>query len=249
MAKNDKVQSVERAIDLLFCFTISEPYLSMNDFIDKTGLNRTTIFRLLTSLSNKGLIEKEAISGRYKLGIPFVGFGQIVSESLDIRREALETMEHLSKDTGETTSLNVIQDERRVCIEKSEGSEDIKHFVKLGVAYPIVKGASGMIFLAFSTQEFTEKVLQNWECENNEKINRTDYYKNLSVIRDEKFAVSQNDRVVGAYSVSAPIFEASGKILGGLTISGPTSRFNEKLIVPKVKAGAEQISKQMGYGG
>src|SRR5690554_1179527 len=114
----ETVQSVERAIDLLFCFSLQEPELTINDFVTKTGLNRTTVFRLLNSLKEKDLIIKDEELGVYRLGLAFVGFGQIVTENLDVRKVALPILKRLSQITNETVSLNFLQAKRRVCVEK-----------------------------------------------------------------------------------------------------------------------------------
>ncbi|WP_100401149.1 IclR family transcriptional regulator [Bacillus sp. FJAT-44742] len=248
--KVDTVQAVERAVDLLYCFSLNKPELSINEFVEQTGLKRPTVFRLLTSLKEKGLIIRNETDGLYRLGLPFVGFGQIVSETLDVRKEALPILKELSNQTNETTSLNILQSTHRVCVEKVDGSEDIRQFVRLGYPYPLVRGASGRIFLAFADRTFTENILQEWERENEEEIERGSYYKDLTSFKENGCAVSLGDRVFGAYSISAPIFNASGQMIAGLSISGLGARMNEELekkLTQQVKDGANKISSKLGF--
>ncbi|GAK03005.1 transcriptional regulator, IclR family [Geomicrobium sp. JCM 19037] len=243
------VQSVDRAMDLLFCFTTSEPVLSMKDFIEKTGLKRPTIFRLLNSLQSRGLIMKTE-QGDYRLGFPFVRFAQIVTESLDVRQAAMKILKTLSFDIGESVSLNILQGNRRVCIDKVDGTQDLTHYVKLGVQYSLVKGASGKIFLAYANRGFTEEVIQEWERTNNQEIDRASYYEQLTDFKAQRVAVSKNDRVLGAYSVSSPIFDSTNQMIAALTISGHEGRLSaemEQQIIAKVKEATSEISTKMGF--
>ncbi len=248
--QGDTVQSVERAIDLLYCFSIGQPDLSINDFVKKTGLKRTTVFRLLNSLKEKDLIIKNNDTGLYHLGLPFVGFGQIVSETLDVRKEALPVLKSISKQTNETVSLNIVQANRRVCVEKADGQEDIRQFVRLGYPYPLVKGASGKVLLAHLAPDFIEDSICDWEEENSSSISREDYLKELEEIRQSGVAISKNERVFGAYSISAPILDASNQLTAGLSMSGLVGRLDNEMeneYMNLIKEGAREISWKMGY--
>src|SRR5699024_2162304 len=128
--------------------------------------------------------------------------------TLDVRRE-VDILEDLVEITNETASINILQSTKRVCIEKVDGTEDIRQFVRLGQPYSLVKGASGKIFLAFSKKEFIEEVLLEWEREKNEQINRESFYDTISNIRDKGYAISIGERVLGSYSISAPIFDVT----------------------------------------
>lgn len=247
MKSTDTVQSVERAIDLLFCFSTQYPELTLNDFVKKTGLSRTTVFRLLSSLKNKNLIIKNEHAGTYELGLPFMGFGQIVSEHLDIRNAALPIMKKLAVATKETISLNLIQDLNRVCIEKVEGIEDIRQLIRLGSPYPILKGASGKLLLAYSSQSFVEQVLQE---QGKEDLQKEKLFDELKIIRNAGYAFSMNERVVGAFAISTPILGFGDHLLGGISISGLSARLNEdtkNILIKEAVQAAQTLSKQMGY--
>lgn len=246
MKVKETVQSVERAIDLLNCFSPQKSELTLNDFVKKTSLNRTTAFRLLNSLKDKNLITKNEDTNSYQLGIAFINFGQIVSENLNIRKIALPALHKLAEKTTETVSLNIIQEMNRICIEKAEGTEDIRQFIRLGHPYPILKGASGKLLLAFSSPAFIEAALAEGAFEGNRK----EFQEELKTIKKQGYAFSMNERVIGAYAISAPIFGNDGKLIGGLSISGSSARMNdqmEKQFIHEAMNSAEKISEQMGY--
>lgn len=246
MKANDSVQAVERAIDLLYCFSFRKPELTINDFVEQTKLKRTTVYRLLTSLMNKGLIAKNESTGTYKLGMPFLTFYQIVSETLDIRMEALPVMKELVESTNETVSLNIIQGLNRVCIEKIEGTEDIREFIKLGYPYPIYKGASGKLLLAYSSPKFIEEVLNAYQ---EEIIDKDQLLEDLKKIKEQGYAFSTNQRIIGAFAISTPIIGMNNELLGGLSISGLSMRLTDSSIerfIEEALVAAKTISKKMG---
>ncbi|MFD1414519.1 IclR family transcriptional regulator [Oceanobacillus jeddahense] len=228
MDNKNNVQSVERAVDLLFCFSMDEYELSISDFVDKTKLNRTTVFRILQTLKVKGIIIQNEQTGLYRLGYEFIRMAQIVNENLDIRQDALPYLKKLSKETKETVSLNIIRAKRRICIEKVDGTEDIRQFVELGYPYYLVKGASGKVLLAFNSKEYAEEALKEWESVHGTIINREEFYQELESIRENKVAISDSDRVFGAYSVSAPIIGPDEKPIAGISISGLSIRLTEE---------------------
>jgi len=247
MKSSDTVQSVERAIELLYCFSPIEPELALNDFVKKTGLNRTTVFRLLTSLRNKNLIIKDETAGTYKLGLPFMGFAQIVTDNLNIRKAALPVMRTLAEKTNETISLNLIQDLNRICVEKVESTADIRQLIHLGSPYPILKGASGKLLLAYSSPDLIQKVLEE---EGNDDLNKDELLIELQNIKEKGYAFSMNERVIGAYAISAPIIGYNSQLIGGLSISGLSARLNkqnQKIYIEEVLSAAHILSIEMGY--
>lgn len=246
MKTNDTVQSVERAIELLYCFTAQTPELTLNDFVKRTGLNRTTVFRLLSSLIKKELISKNEGKNTYQLGLPFIHFGQIVSENLDLRRMALPVMNRLTEVSKETISLNIVQGAARICVEKIEGKEDIRQFIHLGIPYPLYKGASGKLLLAYSTEELIEEVIEGSGMTNDET---KALKKDLIQIRDQGFAFSRNERITGAFAISTPILNSQHELMGGLSISGLSARLdnNKQLFIEAAIQSAEKLSAMMGY--
>jgi DNA-binding IclR family transcriptional regulator len=74
-------------------------------------------------------------------------------------------------------------------------------------------------------------------------------FRDLKLIRERGYAVSRNERVSGALSISAPILSHNGSVVAGLTISGPIERFSEKTIeknISLVARAASEISNKMG---
>jgi len=202
---------------------------------------------MLASLENQGFIEKNRTTQTYKLGIILLNLGNIVSSGLEIRKIALPVMKEIAEKTGETVDLNIIQEGKRICIEKVDGKFSLRQFVEIGRRLPLYKGAFGKLLLAYLPKEEQKEILYKVKYDLKKSIKEA--LAELDDINEKGFAVSQNERVMGAAAVSAPILN-KGNIIAGLTISGASIRFtedkvkyHEKLIVK----GAQEISKRVGY--
>jgi len=156
-------------------------------------------------------------------------------------------MKEIAEKTGETVDLNIIQEGKRICIEKVDGKFSLRQFVEIGRRLPLYKGAFGKLLLAYLPKEEQKEILYKVKYDLKKSIKEA--LAELDDINEKGFAVSQNERVMGAAAVSAPILN-KGNIIAGLTISGASIRFtedkvkyHEKLIVK----GAQEISKRVGY--
>lgn len=245
----DRVQSVEKAADLLYCFLNHRKELSLKELVELTGWKRTTIYRILNSLVIKGFVNKNHSTGTYSLGLTFLNFGALVSERLDLREKAMKTMKELSASTNETISLNIIEDQCRVCIEKIDSQNMVRHHISIGQFYSLLKGASGKTLLAYSSQRFLHEYYCSKEILSLNKTKLSELENELNIIRNQGYGFSKDERVKGAFAVSAPIFFHDGELAGGLTISGLSSTMNEEkksYYISQLKKAVQIISKNMG---
>lgn len=246
---SETVRSVERAIDILTSFSIEEPILTVPEISQKTGLTKSTVFRLLASLESKGMVQKIPSTYEYKLGIRLLALGNIVQSSLELIDVAKPIMKGLSEKTQETVNINIIQGLKRVCIDRIDGNQALRKVSEVGKLLPLHKGASGKLLLAFSDQELMTKVLKEQrEFMSEAALNKLKL--ELFDIREKGYATSLSDRLEGTASVSGPIKDYTGKVIAGLTVSGPLVRFTEERIenfIKEVLESSERVSKNLGY--
>ncbi len=253
---NGGTRAVERALDVLLEFARDPANhrgdLGISDLSRRLGLPKATVYRLVETLTARGFLIRDAETGRCRLGPAVFRVGSVYLQQLDLRRAALPVMREFARLTGETVNLNVAQDRRRVCIEKIESDQDIRHFVELGRPMPLYAGASGRVLLAFMDPVEIEAVIA-------EGLRRltprtiTDPARlraDLAEIRRRGYAVSVGERVDEACAVSAPVRDASGRVVAGLTISGPAYRFRAERVrelTALVLRGAAAVSAVLGH--
>ena len=101
-------QSIGRAIQLLRLFDDEKPNRTLHELIDETGLKKTTVFRMLTALKNEGLLEYHPNSGTWGLGSELILLGGRAMRQHRLRDVANEPMRKLSRQTGESVTLDVL---------------------------------------------------------------------------------------------------------------------------------------------
>lgn len=249
------VKTVKHIVDILTCFSIRSPELGISEISRRTGLYKSTVYRLLRSLVEAGMVVQDPKTKKYSLGFKVFELGCAVLTNAELRRAALPVMEELGERTRETINLSVVNNGERVCIEKVESKEAVRNFVELGMRAPLYCGATGKVLLAFMSEEEARRVLDRQELISpvtGGSIDRTILEKELEVIRYQGYAVTREERSLGAASVSAPIRDHTGRVVAALTISGPTSRFSPERVVElirEVKGAAGAISQRLGYSG
>ena len=141
--------SVEKAIDILFCFDPQHPQLRLTDISRRLGLHKSTTHRLLSLLKKKRLITTDAASQLYSLGPGVVELSWIILRQQDLRTVCAPYLERLRQTTNETVSLYIRMGDQRVCIDELASSQEIKYSQTLGLATPLHVGAPGKVLLAF----------------------------------------------------------------------------------------------------
>ncbi|MGI6225883.1 MAG: IclR family transcriptional regulator [Peptococcales bacterium] len=251
--KSETVRSVEKALDIILAFSEDRTQLSLLEICKLINMPKSTVYRLLTTLQNRGFIENNSITGKYQLGPPFIRLSNIALKNYDLKEVALPVMVELRDKTGETINLYAKRNSERVCIEQVEGLHNLRRFSAIGDVLPLYCGASGKLLLAFQPEEEIDKVVKETGLKSWTENTITDYpaFKlELKKIRDQGFAFSTSERELGVTSVAAPIRDHSGATVAALSISGPDVRFtqeNLKNYQSLVTDSAKKISLDLGY--
>ncbi len=245
--------SVEKAIDVLFCFDLKHPQLRLVDISQRLGLHKSTVHRLLSLLKKKGLVVADATSQLYSLGPALVELAWVVLRQQDLRAVCRLPMEDLRRATNETVSLHIRMADKRVCVEELESDQEVKFSESLGLAAPVSVGAPGKALLAFLPQEELERVLPTLSLTpiTPETITDVEALRaDLGATRTRGYAMSIGERSPWAAAVAAPIFDRRGSPLAAISVSGPTQRLAAgglKELGGQVIKVAQQISTMLGY--
>lgn len=247
---NDKTDSglrtVQRALDILYCFTLDEQELSLTEIANKIRLAKSTTTRLLSTLEQNDFIQKDPNTLKYRLDQGLYYLGHIAGKSVEIREIARPVMEQLRNETRETVNLYLLDKESRVCFEQCEGLQSIRHLVKIGERLPLWAGAGGKVILAYQPISFQNQIFKQVSLKERLKP----LQQELIEIKLQQCASSIDEREVGSAAVAAPIFNINHEVKACLSISGPTSRFTPE-IIDKFKELAQRdamaISQKLGY--
>ncbi|MEI3607645.1 IclR family transcriptional regulator [Pseudogracilibacillus sp. SE30717A] len=240
------IRSVQRAIDILHSFSEERAELTLTEISNETGLAKSTTTRLLATLEENKFVEKEATSGKYRLGRSLYFLGHAAGRSIELKEVAKGTMIRLRDQLKETVNLYVLEGENRVCIQQFESLQSVKHMIQIGQKLPLTVGASGKVLLAYESKEFIEEIMEKQVMVKS----KTALFSELNMITLEKYAESIEERETGTSAAAAPIFNIHGEVVAALSVSGPAQRFNPSKVAELktiLVASALEISNNMGY--
>ena len=148
------IQAVDRAVELLKLVAGSRQPLTVGELAAATGLNRSTAWRLLATLDQHGLVERDPVTQRYSVGYAIVQMSAAGDYDALVRR-ARPVLQRLASDTGETANLAVAKRFNLVYVDQVEAAQ-IMSPSWLGRSVPLHATSSGKAFLAWLPQEERE---------------------------------------------------------------------------------------------
>lgn len=202
------VAVLDRMFAIFNAFGPSDDSLTLAELSRRTDLYKSTILRLLAALEHGKFIRKLR-DGQYAIGPAPLRLAALYQRSFAAGPIIEPLLQSLSHNIGETASFYVRQNDKRLVLYRVEPSRSVRVSIRVGEAFPIAKGASGKVLLAF-----TERQDSQW-----------------SAVRECLWAVSYGERDPETVSVSAPVFGVTGELAGALTMSGPNGRFDDPVVL------------------
>jgi DNA-binding IclR family transcriptional regulator len=247
------VRAVERALQILGCFDDEHPERGISEIAQVAGLHKATAYRIVTTLVNYGYLEWIPESQKYKLGLELSNLGYKVIRRMDLRREALPYMKKMVEEWDEACDLSIFDQGSVFYIEVLRGNHALTIAAAVGQRLPAYCTASGKLFLAYLPHEELDAVLnQSLIAYTGNTITSPEMLRaQFKVIREQGYAVDNEEYEVGICAVSAPIFNRFGAVIAAIGGPSPTSRMTPERITEiaeALKEAARAISRRMGYG-
>lgn len=238
---DNNVRAVERALQILNCFSQERYSFSLVEISREIGLYPSTTLRLLNTLESKNFVYRNPNNHRYYLGFRLAQLSQISFSNLDYCQIAEPYLEALRDEFGEGVGIYSLQGDSRVCVMRLNSTHLLRRDFSLGERHTLTQGASGKALLAYQTPETIERLIKDspGACTKAQ----------LEKVRNDGVAVSREEREVGLCSIAAPIFNAKNEVVATIFLSCPTARFTpeiEAAATPRVREAARQISREMG---
>jgi DNA-binding IclR family transcriptional regulator len=193
------VASADRVLTVLTAFRVGDTALSLVELVERTGLIKSTVMRLMVSLENHGLINRMA-DGRYQLASEVMRLNAVYQEALDLERHVMPRLQYLSDQSGETASFYVRHGAYRMCQYRVNSSHRLRLNLQPGDMRPMDEAAGAQAL-------------------------RAPFQVGITL---EKPYYSRGATDPHAASIALPIYGAQQEIMGALVISGPASRLTEE---------------------
>ncbi|MFM1654632.1 IclR family transcriptional regulator [Brevibacillus sp. B_LB10_24] len=253
MANDNIVQSVDRALKILDILASKREGCGVTEISKEMDLNKTSVYRMLSTFVKHGYVEQDAGTERYKLGYKVLELSSSLLDSIDLRTEAKMYLEELSQFTNEVIHLVVYDRGEVVYIEKLEGNETLRMHSKVGSRAPMHCTSVGKVILAYLPPSEVSKILEDHALEPHTIYTITDketLYQQLNQIRTQGYALDLEENELSISCISAPIFDRTGKVAAAVSVSGPTTRMTmekfDQLKDVMISIG-KKISARLGY--
>jgi len=222
MVKGD-IQVLGKAVELMDLLASGRP-LSAAELSARLGQPRSTVYRILGTLAERGWIE-EAQHGRYRIGAQLLATGRSALDQSRLREIALPAMKHLWRSTGLTVYLFVPSGDKAICLERIDGSEYDPTWLRTGGWLRYEEGASPRVLLAHDAggarSAWESRLDENtMPGESAERLRA--FRRRLQTIKSQGFEFYNGaNRGLGYYgSVAAPLFDRLGHCIASITVGG-----------------------------
>jgi DNA-binding IclR family transcriptional regulator len=251
--RSPPVQSVDRAISVLELLS-RRGWSGVTEVARELDIHKSTAYRLLTTLRDRGLVEQDAATEKYRLGFGLVLLARSASADLDILRCAEPVCERLSELTKETVTTAVLEDDDAVVIHQSISRASALNVDWTGRHTPLHATAAGKIFLSYMPEDQLLRVLRGplEHFTENTIVEPASLLDHTKRIPDEGYAYTVEELEVGLNAVGAPIRRADSTVVGTVSVSGPAFRLPPDTF-PEIsdlcKRAAAEISRCLGFQG
>lgn len=230
------IQSVNNALDVLEALAAEENDIRVSRLSEKLGMNKTSVFRLLATFENRGYVEREEHSGKYRLGLTAYEIGQKFLSRMGLLRQARPVMENLARACDEAVYLGVRRGDEVLFLDMVDTQQQVKVVSLAGRRFPLAAVAAGRVILRRSTTR---------------PLPTTGAAAALPL--PPGFEGDDNALGSGIRSVAAPLLAGDGEVPASLCLVGPDFRLGPERIVgeilPRLREAGLTISSKLGFFG
>ena len=241
------VAAVERAFTVLDALADGGE-LGTNEIARRTGINASTVSRLLATLASARFVEHVAESGRYRLSLRLIELGNAVLGRLDLRTLARPHLQALVRETGETATLSAPGEHDAITVDFAHSSSVVQSVAQLGRPSVGHATAAGKVMLAFGDVELPAEPFTAYTPRT--ITTRSALVQELDRVRERGFADAREEREEGLAAIAAPVRDSRGELAGIIGVQGPAPRFDAAAAmaaVPRLLEHAVAVSTELGW--
>jgi DNA-binding IclR family transcriptional regulator len=247
---SESIRAVDRALDILLCFTRQTPRLTMTQIADQVGMNKSTVHRLLGTLEKKRFLQRDSSTGYYHLGIRLFQMAYLTLEHNDLRHHAAPFLHRLCEEHRETVTLSVLDDSDVIFLDLVESPHRVKLAASTGQRLPAFATAAGKAIMAALPDETVKQVLERGMQQYTPQTIQSSeiFFRDIRQTREQGFSISEQEYEEGINAVASPILDPDGRPIAAITVAGPAYRLlREQMneIGPVLVATAREIAQEI----
>lgn len=242
-----------RVVCLLQSFTPNEPELGTLDIARKVGISKSTAYRILKVLVQAGMLERNPMNRKYRIGPDLYLLGSLYPSATDITAAAGPVFETLNNLTDEASNMNIFDRGNVIVIMRKEAKYPFRISIHTGTIIPAYTSATGKAFLS----ELTEKEIDSLYPEERLKpltketiTSKTELKSELEQIRKVGVSFDRQGSFEGVVGIASLVRNKTGKPVAAIALTVPIFRMNGargERLATLVRLGAGLVSYRLGY--
>jgi len=250
---HSSLSSVASAARLLKEFAGDRQEMGVTEAARRLGLGKSTAHRLLNTLTEERLLERDPRTGAYRLGLAMYVLGRSVSTYSVLHEVCVPVMDQLRAATKAAVQVSVLDGREVVYVERRETAATLRMFGRIGHRFEANCTGSGKLLLAFLPVEQLDVLLDGWDLATRTEQSVADpavLRAQLAEIRERGWAENFSETESEVGSVASPIHDADGAVVAAISVVVPTedlTRDSLKRYSRPCMDAAAAISRRLGY--
>lgn len=249
------VQAVTNAIRVLETLGDAEHEQSIPELCSKLDLTKSNVNKLLVTLEHFGYVDSNRYTGNFRLGVKTFQISQAYINKLSLPEIALPIQRSLRDIVNESVYVSVLRKENVVYLSVVETDAPVRVMPRIGNVGPAYATATGKVQLAHMEDRNIEFFYREpFKMYTKNTISTADaLMKELDKIKQQGFALDNEEYEEGVRCVAAPVKNFMGNVIAGISISTPVERMSDdrvrKELLPNLLDAAHKLSIKFGYRG
>jgi DNA-binding IclR family transcriptional regulator len=251
--RNNFVQSVDRAITVMELLS-RRGWTGVTEMANELGINKSTAYRLLTTLRDRGLVEQDTATEKYRLGFGLVALASSVTADLDVARCSRPVCDRLAERTRETVTVAALEGDDAVILYQSNSRSSALSVDWSGMNTPLHATAAGKIFLHYIPRDQQRRILKGslQRYTENTIVDAKALREDIQRDHGGGYWYTIEELEVGLNAIAAPVRCAEGVVVAAVSVSGPAFRLPPESF-PEIGGlcvqAADEISRCLGFQG
>jgi len=227
-----KVKSLSKALEILECFSVEQPELGITEICHMLDLNKSNVHNIVSTFEKHSYLTKNPLTNKYRLGLNILKLSNIISSTLHERDFIFPHIKQIANETGEMVYYSIKHHNSVLYLDYACTSGTIMEKSRMGVMAPMYCTTTGKAMMAYLPQAELEEVLKSDFHKFTDKTitNKEIMLVELERIRNRGYATDNMEHEYGVKGVGVPILDKKGYPFAGISISGPSLRFDENRI-------------------
>ena len=244
-----RVEALAKGLRILSLFDEKRPSWRVSDLAAAAGLPMPTVYRAVMTLAAEGYLD-QLPDGGYRPGVRTLTLGTAALRSLDLVAIATPKLQQLAERSGETVNLAVLSGDRVLYLIRLRNSDLVTANIQVGSTLPAVHTSIGKLLLSYLDEaDLAARITDASFAANsgpNAKLSLAELRGELRTVRDQGWAMQDEELAYGLRSVAAPIIGPDGRVLAGVNLAVQARDWSSQRIVrelrPAVLATCAEIS-------